>query len=92
MGLSACQRVHRMVNRGQKEWVRDDDDNGIRETHTNTIGGIWIGLRNFLKTFRGVAKKNLYHYCAIFEWYYNSENVSYKLIQALCFDYNQFPT
>ena len=28
-------------------------------------------MRNFLKAFRGVSKKYLYRYVAMFEWGYN---------------------
>ena len=90
--LPTYQRVHRTVNHGKKEWAKDNDDDGIRETHTNTIEGIWTGLRKFLRTFRGVAKKNLHQYCAIFEWYYNTKTVSNQFIQALCFSSNQLTT
>ena len=30
--------------------------------------GIWTGLRNFLRPFRGVHKKYLAAYVAMFEW------------------------
>ena len=30
--------------------------------------GIWTGLRNFLRPFRGVHKKYLAAYVALFEW------------------------
>ena len=49
-----------------KEWARDGD--GVRAVHVNTIEGLWTGLRNFLRTFRGVSKKHLYPYVAMFEW------------------------
>jgi transposase len=53
------------------EWARDDDGDGVREVHVNTLEGLWTGLRNFLRMFRGVNKKYLYQYVAIFEWGYN---------------------
>jgi hypothetical protein len=34
------------------------------------LEGIWTGLRNFLRTFRGVSKHYLAQYVAIFEWAY----------------------
>ncbi|MBE7471969.1 MAG: transposase [Anaerolineales bacterium] len=52
---------HGTVCHSQKEWARDDDGDGIREVHCNTIEGIWAGLRNFLRPFRGVHK-NLAQY------------------------------
>jgi transposase len=41
------------------EWARDDDGDGVREVHNNTQEGLWAGLRNFLRTFRGVNKNDL---------------------------------
>jgi len=41
---------------GKRVWARDDDGDGIREVHVNTIEGLWTGLRNFLRPFRGVSK------------------------------------
>ncbi len=53
---------------GKREWARHDDGDGIREVHNNTIEGIWTGLRNFLRVFRGVHRKYLQHYVAVFAW------------------------
>ena len=47
-------RGHATVCHSEGEWARDDDGDGIREVHCNTIEGIWTGLRNFLRPFRGV--------------------------------------
>jgi len=33
--------------------------------------GIWTGLRNFLRPFRGVSKWYMSQYVAIFEWGHN---------------------
>jgi transposase len=65
-------RQHATVchNPDHREWARDDDGDGIREVHDNTLEGIWTGLRNFLRTFRGVSKYYLDQYVAIFEWAY----------------------
>jgi IS1 family transposase len=52
-------QAHATVAHGQKEWVRDDDGDGIREVHTNTIEGLWTTVRNFLRPFRGVHKRYL---------------------------------
>jgi transposase-like protein len=56
-----------------REWARDDDGDGIREVHCNTMEGIWTGLRNFLRPFRGVHKKHLDQYVAMFEWAHNAK-------------------
>jgi len=53
---NALKRPRSTVVHGRKEWARDDDGDGIREVHTNTAEGLWTGLRNFLRPFRGVSK------------------------------------
>lgn len=42
-GLPAAGRGHATVNHnpGQREWARDDDGDGIREVHDNTLEGLW---------------------------------------------------
>ena len=54
--LPAEGRWHRTVNHAAGEWARDDDGDGQSEVHCNTLEGLWTGLRNFLRTFRGVSK------------------------------------
>src|SRR3712207_1803243 len=41
------ERTHFTVTHSHKEWARDDDGDGIREVHTNTMEGLWAGLRTF---------------------------------------------
>ena len=71
--LAENNRGHATVNHtpGQREWARDDDGDGIREVHDNTLEGLWAALRTFLRPFRGVSKHYLYQYVAIFQWAYN---------------------
>lgn len=64
---NGIERPRSMVAHGQKEWARDDDGDGIREVHTNTTEGMWTGLRNFLRPFRGVHKRYLCGYVAVHE-------------------------
>jgi hypothetical protein len=58
-GYGGSKRAHFTVCHGVKEWARDDDGEGIREVHTNTIEGWWTAVRNFLRPFRGVHQKYL---------------------------------
>jgi hypothetical protein len=51
---------HAAESHADREWARDDDREGVREVHTNTLEEIWTGLRHFLRTSRGVSK----HYLA----------------------------
>jgi transposase-like protein len=53
---NALKRCRQTVCHGAKEWARDDDSDGWFETHTNSLEGLWTGLRNFLRPFRGVHK------------------------------------
>lgn len=71
------------VCHGAGEWARDDDGDGVREVHTNTLEGLWTGLRNLLRPFRGVSKKYLYQYVAIFEWGHHIKRVTPEFIRAI---------
>ncbi|AWM41498.1 ISXO2-like transposase domain protein [Gemmata obscuriglobus] len=66
-GLSKVGRTHATVchSPANREWARDDDGDGVREVHTNTMEGTWTGLRNFLRPFRGVSKWFLSQYVAM---------------------------
>jgi transposase len=72
-GLPEQGRGHATVchTPGQREWARDDDGDGVREVHDNTLEGLWAALRTFLRPFRGVSKHYLGQYVAVFEWVYN---------------------
>ena len=76
-------RSRSCVAHGAKEWARDDDGDGIREVHTNTAEGMWTGLRNFLRPFRGVHKKYLAGYVAVHEASINLKRISPAFISAL---------
>jgi transposase len=60
-------RVKVRHSRPNPEYARDDDNDGVREVHCNGIEGRWTGLRNFLRTFRGVSKKYLMQYVSMFQ-------------------------
>lgn len=57
---------------GARVWARDADGDGVREVHCNTSEGIWTGLRNFLRPFRGISKHWLATYVAMFAVGYNT--------------------
>lgn len=77
------QRRHQTVKHGSKEWARDDDGDGIREVHVNTIEGLWTTLRNFLRPFRGVHKKYLAGYVAMCEFVINLKRITPAFIASL---------
>jgi transposase len=77
------QRQHITVCHGLKQWARDDDGDGWRESHTNSQEGMWSGLRHFLRPFRGVHKAYLDGYVAIYEFCVNLKAISPPFIAAL---------
>jgi len=76
-------RGHATVNHNQGEYARDDDGDGVREVHCNTMEGIWTGLRNFLRPFRGVNKEYLEQYIIMFQWSYNLKAVTDEFLRCL---------
>jgi transposase len=83
--LPGLDRPHASVchKPGQREWARDDDGDGVREVHDNTLEGIWAGLRNFLRPFRGVSKHHLDQYVAMFQWAHNLKAATDEFLRAL---------
>jgi transposase len=82
-GLPAMGRSRPTVCHAEGEWARDDDGDGVREIHVNTLEGLWTGMRNFLRPFRGVNKKYLCQYVAMFEWGYNAKRATPEFLWAL---------
>jgi transposase len=80
---NTIQRTPSTLAHGHKEWARDDDGDGIREVHTNTIEGLWTGLRNFLHPFRGVSKHFLPGYVTIHAFCVNLKWVTVDFISSL---------
>jgi transposase-like protein len=76
-------RGHASVSHHRGEDARDDDGDGVREVHCNTLVGIGTGLRNFLRPFRGVNKVYLEQYIKMFEWSYNLKAVSDGFLRKL---------
>lgn len=68
---------------GRREWARDDDGDGVREVHCNTLEGLWAGLRTFLRPFRGVSKWFLDQYVAMFQWAYNLKAATDDFLRVL---------
>jgi transposase len=76
-------RRHAAVSHVDYEWARDDDGDGEREVHDNTLEGIWTGLREYLRPFRGVSKVYLAQYVAMFRWAYNLKAVTPGFLRTL---------
>lgn len=81
--LKAAGRGHATVNHNAGEWARDDDGDGVREVHCNTLEGLWTGVRNFLRMFRGVNKKYLDRYIKMFEWSHNLKRATDDFLRVL---------
>ncbi len=81
--LAEMDRGHATVCHTIGEWARDDDGDGIREVHDNTLEGMWTGLRNYLRIFRGVNKIYLHQYVGIFQWAYNLKRATPEFLRAL---------
>jgi len=64
--------VHRTVCHGRREYARDDDGDGIREVHVNTIEGCWSLLRSWLRPHRGISQEKLPGYLAFFQFVHNT--------------------
>lgn len=89
-GYNEIDRIHSTVCHGRKEWARDDDGDGVREVHVNTIEGLWTTTRNFLRPFRGVHKKYLRYYLAMCEHRINLKRISPKFIAQLVAEHKLF--
>jgi transposase len=78
-------RVHRAVDHSGPEctWAIDRDGDGVREVHCNTLEGLWTGVRNYLRPFRGVSKGFLAQYVAVFQWGYNLKEVTDEFMRVL---------
>ncbi len=82
-----CCSVHGRVFHSKYEWARDDDGDGVREVHCNGCEGMGAGLRTFLRGFRGVSKRYLDDYVAVYEAASNSKRITPSLVQSLCFGF-----
>lgn len=84
-GLAGANRGHATVCRapGSREWARDDDGDGVREVHDNTLEGLWAALRTFLRPFRGVSKHKLGQYVAVSQRVYNLKAATPAAVRKL---------
>lgn len=76
-------RLHKTVCHSAREFARDEDGDGFHEVHCNSTEGLWTGLRNFLRPFRGVNKRYLEQYTAVFEAAYNFRMLTLSVIRAM---------
>lgn len=81
--MTSSGRKHAAVTHSAKEFARDDDGDGINEVHCNSCEGLWTGVRNFLRPFRGVNKIYLAQYIAIYENAFNFKEQLINVIRAM---------
>jgi transposase len=74
---------HKRVNHSAGEWARDDDGDGVREVHVNTIEGVWSLLRSWLRPHRGISQEKLPLYLGFFEFVHNARARGKALLPSL---------
>lgn len=74
---------HQRVNHSQGEFARDDDGDGIKEVHVNTMEGFWSLLRPWLRPHRGISQERLPFYLGFFEFLHNVRKRGNQALAAL---------
>jgi transposase-like protein len=75
--------THSTVCHSKGEYARDDDGDGIREVHVNSIEGFWSLLRSWLRPHRGISQEKLPCYLAFFQFVHNARVRGKSLLPAL---------
>jgi hypothetical protein len=57
---------HQSVCHSAGEYARDEDGDGFREIHVNTMEGFWSLLRSWLRPHRGISQEKLPIYLGFF--------------------------
>jgi len=78
-------RVHVTVDHSgpRYTWAIDEDGDGVREVHCDTMEGTWTGLRTFLRPLGGVSKWFESQYVAMFQWGHNIKDVSDEFLGVM---------
>jgi transposase len=71
------------VCHAEGEYARDDDGDGFREVHVNTIEGFRSLLRSWLRPHRGISQEKLPLYLGFFELVHNARARGKSLSEAL---------
>ena len=74
---------HVTVCHARGEYARDEDGDGVREVHLNTMEGTWSLLRSWLRPHRGVSQDKLPLYLAFFQFVHNARRRGKALLGAL---------
>jgi transposase-like protein len=81
--LHAWGYEHKTVCHGRGEYARDEDGDGVREVHVNTIEGVWSLLRSWLRPHRGLSQDKLPLYLGFFQFVHNARRRGKALLGAL---------
>src|SRR3712207_1130534 len=74
---------HVTVRHARGEYARDEDGDGVREIHVNTLEGTWSLLRSWLRPHRGISQGRLPLYLALFEFVHDARRRGRALLGAL---------
>jgi transposase len=74
---------HKTVRHARGEYARDEDGEGFREVHVNTVEGVWSLLRSWLRPHRGVTREKLPLCLAFFEFVHNARRRGRALLGEL---------
>jgi transposase len=74
---------HETVCHAKGEYARDDDGDGFREVHVNTLEGFWSLLRSWLRPHRGISQERLPLYLGSFEFVHNVRRRGKALLGSL---------
>lgn len=61
------------------------------EVHSNTIEGLWTGIRTHVRPFRGVNKWFLSGYVAVFEWAHNRKEGTSEFVAMMMVPFTPQP-
>jgi transposase-like protein len=75
--------AHHTVCHAAGEFARDDDGDGFREVHVNTLEGFWSLLRSWLRPHRGISQERLPLYLGFFEFVHNVRRRGKALLASL---------
>jgi transposase-like protein len=81
--LPAWGYQHKTVCHGRGEYARDEDGDGFREVHVNTMEGFWSLLRSWLRPHRGLSQDKLPLSLGFFQFVHNARRRGNALLGAL---------
>jgi transposase len=81
--LPAWGHRHKTACHGRGEYARDEDGDGFREVHVNTMEGTWSLLRCWLRPHRGISQEQLPVHLGCFEFVHNARRRGKALLGTL---------